>query len=115
MKHALITGATMGRGLELSKLFAADGYHIIAVARHQQDLEQTKRDPENKYRIKVHTITAELFHPDKAIMANMDMVISGFNNKIQVAKGAITPDAKAAEQMAKQQEPKEGSRPQGSN
>lgn len=256
----------MGIGLELSKLFAADGYHIIAVARHQQDLEKTKKDLENQYQIKVHTIAADLFHPDnaqevirsiqlqglqvdvlvnnaghghyakfsegsleedlqiiqlnimslvvltkhyvremlsrgegkilnlssiaskspgpwqsvyhgtkafvqsftealryevkeqgvvvtallpgatdtdffeagmtgskiyeddkladpakvakdgyEALMANKDMVISGLNNKLQVAKGAITPDAKAAEQMAKQQEPKEGNRSQRSN
>jgi short-subunit dehydrogenase len=38
-KTALITGGSMGIGLELAKLFAQDGYHLILVARNQQELE----------------------------------------------------------------------------
>lgn len=38
--YALITGATEGIGYELAKLFAADGYNLIIVARHEQDLEK---------------------------------------------------------------------------
>ncbi len=37
-KYALITGATVGIGYELAKLFAQDGYNIIAVARTEADL-----------------------------------------------------------------------------
>jgi short-subunit dehydrogenase len=39
-KTALITGASSGIGLELSKLFAADGYNLILVARNTNKLEQ---------------------------------------------------------------------------
>jgi len=41
----------------------------------------------------------------KALMDGDDMVISGFKNKAQVAMGNITPDAKLADKMKKQQEP----------
>ena len=41
----------------------------------------------------------------EALMAGKDMVISGFKNKVIVGMNNIIPDAKSAEQMAKQQEP----------
>jgi short-subunit dehydrogenase len=41
----------------------------------------------------------------EALKKGDDMVISGFKNKLQVAMSNITPDAKAADKMKKQQEP----------
>lgn len=41
----------------------------------------------------------------EALMKGEDMVISGFKNKLQVAMSNITPDAKAADKMKKQQAP----------
>jgi short-subunit dehydrogenase len=40
-----------------------------------------------------------------AMMKGEDMVVSGLKNKLQVAMSNITPDAKAADKMRKQQEP----------
>jgi short-subunit dehydrogenase len=40
-----------------------------------------------------------------ALMKGDDMVISGMMNKVQVAMGNVTPDAKLADKMKKQQEP----------
>lgn len=40
-----------------------------------------------------------------ALMSGDDMVISGMKNKLQVALGAITPDATLADQTGKMQEP----------
>lgn len=40
-----------------------------------------------------------------ALMNGDDMVISGFKNKIQVGMANVTPDAKVADMMKKQQEP----------
>lgn len=37
-KYALITGASSGIGLSLTKLFAKAGYNIVAVARDEEDL-----------------------------------------------------------------------------
>lgn len=41
----------------------------------------------------------------KALMSGDDMVISGMKNKIQVAMSNVTPDAKVADMLKKQQEP----------
>jgi short-subunit dehydrogenase len=41
----------------------------------------------------------------EALKSGDDMIVSGLKNKIQVAMTSITPDAKAADKMKKQQEP----------
>lgn len=43
-KHALITGATSGIGLELAKLFAQNQYNLVIVARSKADLEKTSQE-----------------------------------------------------------------------
>jgi short-subunit dehydrogenase len=43
-KTALITGGTSGIGKELAKLFAADGYNLIIVARNQNELDTTANE-----------------------------------------------------------------------
>ena len=39
-KTALVTGASSGFGREITKLFAQDGYNLILVARHQDELQE---------------------------------------------------------------------------
>lgn len=58
--YALITGATSGIGYELAKLFAQDGYDIIAVARTQEDL-QIVADEFSRYGVTVKPIAKDLF------------------------------------------------------
>jgi uncharacterized protein len=41
----------------------------------------------------------------EALMKGEDMIVSGFKNKIEVAKNSVTSDEKLAEKMRKQQEP----------
>jgi short-subunit dehydrogenase len=41
----------------------------------------------------------------KALMSGDDMIVSGTMNKVQVAMAGVTPDAKLADKMKKQQEP----------
>jgi len=60
-KHALITGATSGIGLELAKLFAADQYNLVLVARSQDELERTAFEITQQYAVEVIPIARDLF------------------------------------------------------
>jgi short-subunit dehydrogenase len=65
-KYALITGATEGIGYELTKLFAADGYNLVIVARTEDMLQQRATEFSNQYGIEVITIAKDLFDPEAA-------------------------------------------------
>ncbi|MFD0829466.1 SDR family NAD(P)-dependent oxidoreductase [Neobacillus sp. M.A.Huq-85] len=62
-RTALITGATSGLGYEFVKLFAADGYNLVLVARNQQKLEEIKHTFTH---IEVTIITKDLSVPEAA-------------------------------------------------
>jgi short-subunit dehydrogenase len=64
--YALITGATMGIGYELAKLFAQDGYNLVIVARTQEDLDKRKSEFSQQYGIDVISIASDLINPDAA-------------------------------------------------
>lgn len=59
--YALITGATSGIGYELAKLFAQDGYNIIAVARTEEDLNKVRTEFTQQYGVQVEVIPTDLF------------------------------------------------------
>lgn len=64
MKHALITGASSGLGLELAKLFARDGHSLILVARRRDRLEKIAADLKAQYpAIQVSVVDADLGLP----------------------------------------------------
>jgi len=65
-RYALITGATSGIGYELAKLFAGDGYNLIAVARTEEDLQKTKAELSQQYGVQVETIAKDLFQSNAA-------------------------------------------------
>ena len=48
-KTALVTGASSGFGREFVKLFAQDGYNLIMVARHENDLQEVAQQLKNDY------------------------------------------------------------------
>ncbi|MGB3618680.1 MAG: SDR family oxidoreductase [Catalinimonas sp.] len=58
-QNVLITGATSGFGREFAKLFAADGAHLILVARHADDLRETEAMLQRDHRPAGVTIVAQ--------------------------------------------------------
>ena len=63
--YALITGATSGIGYELAKLFAQDGYNIIAVARTAKALEKVAQEF-RQYGVQVEVIAKDLSEENAA-------------------------------------------------
>ena len=65
-KNALVTGGTSGIGYELAKLFAADGYSLVLVARNSDRLQAVSSELKQQYGVQVHTIEKDLFKPGAA-------------------------------------------------
>lgn len=63
---ALITGASSGIGLELSRLFAADGYTLVLSARRVDNLNQLADELKRQYGITVHVMPSDLAQPGAA-------------------------------------------------
>ena len=60
---ALITGASGGIGLELARLFAADGYDLILIARRAEKLNELKEELEGSKEMKVWVLSKDLTSP----------------------------------------------------
>ena len=63
--YALITGATEGIGYELAKLFASDGYNLVIVARHIDELKNRAAEF-SKQGVEVIAIAKDLFKREDA-------------------------------------------------
>lgn len=57
---ALVTGASSGIGLALSKLIASSGLNVIISSRNGNVLNEIKADIERVYRVEVRTVSADL-------------------------------------------------------
>src|SRR6476469_3766665 len=66
MKTALITGATEGIGLELAKIFAAQGNNLILVARSESRLQAVAQELSAKNNIQVQVYSKDLSVLDNA-------------------------------------------------
>jgi uncharacterized protein len=62
-KYAIVTGASCGIGYELAKILARDGKNIVVIARSRDQLEDLKRDIENKHGTKVKVLAKDLADP----------------------------------------------------
>jgi short-subunit dehydrogenase len=62
-KYAILTGASCGIGYEMAKILAKDGKNIVVVARSRDQLEDLKRDIENKHGTKVKVLAKDLSDP----------------------------------------------------
>lgn len=60
---ALVTGASMGIGVDLAECFAADGYDLILSARSADALAEVGKKLSTKYKIKATPIAADLGTP----------------------------------------------------
>ena len=60
MDTALITGASSGIGLELARLFAADGHDLVIVARREELLHKVADELSSKFGVKVTVIPKDL-------------------------------------------------------
>ena len=65
-KLALVTGASGGIGLEFARLLAGDGYNLALVARSGDKLAAIARELEDRHRVRVMTIAADLGELDAA-------------------------------------------------
>lgn len=59
-KTALITGASSGIGFELARCFARDGYRLILVARHAQDLNESAKALQSEFGAQIEIIPCDL-------------------------------------------------------
>ncbi|MCP4539574.1 MAG: SDR family oxidoreductase [Chloroflexi bacterium] len=62
-KTALVSGASGGIGYELSKLFAADGYDLVLVARSEQKLDKIAASLCKTYGVNAIVIPKDLSNP----------------------------------------------------
>ncbi len=65
-RTALVTGASGGIGLELSRLFARDGYNLILVARSAEKLKALAVELEQAHGITAVVLPADLGQPGSA-------------------------------------------------
>ena len=59
-KYALVTGASSGIGLEVSKNLASKGYNLVLTARRTDLLNDIANDIENQYGVNVDVISKDL-------------------------------------------------------
>ncbi|MGD8316929.1 MAG: SDR family oxidoreductase [Myxococcales bacterium] len=60
---ALITGASMGIGAEIAKLFAADGIDVVLVARSEDKLRDLAQELQTAHGIEAHVLASDLSDP----------------------------------------------------
>ncbi len=83
-KYALITGATSGIGLELAKVFAANGYDLVIVARNENELASTANFLRSDRDIDIITIAKDLFDVKNAFALYDEVKAKGINIEVLV-------------------------------
>ncbi|HTV65001.1 MAG TPA: SDR family oxidoreductase [Bryocella sp.] len=76
-KTALITGASSGIGLELARLFAADGYRLVLVARNRGALRALGDELQARHGIEVRVSPKDLAHPASPVELHQELQEAG--------------------------------------
>jgi uncharacterized protein len=65
-RTALVTGASLGLGNELARLFAKDGVDLVLVARNEAKLEALARELADAHGVAAHVVASDLCRPGAA-------------------------------------------------
>lgn len=76
-KTALITGASSGIGLELARLFAADGHDLVLVARTRAALQQLGEELQAQHGVAVRIAPKDLAHPASPVELHQELQEAG--------------------------------------
>jgi len=76
-KTVLITGASVGIGYELSKIFSKNSYNLVLVARNKQRLETLAKEMENQHGIQAKVIQKDLSIPSASQELYDEIVAEG--------------------------------------
>jgi len=63
-RTALITGASGGIGLELTKIFAKEKYSLVLLARREEKLKEIAKELHEKYHINIFVLSKDLSDPN---------------------------------------------------
>jgi len=100
-KTALVTGASAGLGLELARLFAADGHDVVLVARRRDKLEELAGELQKDHAgVRAHVVAEDLADPgaperirsalaERAIDVEFLVNNAGFGNSGAFAEGDL--------------------------
>lgn len=96
-KTALITGGTSGIGLELAKLFAADNYNLVLVARNEEELQKTSMELMLRHNIQAHTIAKDLIRRESPFEIYDEIKVRGVRIDVLVNNAGMGHYGKFAE------------------
>ncbi len=92
-KTALITGASKGIGLAIAQLFAANGAHLILLARDLEKLQEQKAVLEQQFGIAVHVFQTDVSNLDEVKATFTTITQSKLSLDIIVNNAGIMLDA----------------------
>jgi short-subunit dehydrogenase len=97
-RTALVTGATGGIGLELARLLAADGFHLILVGRRRDRLDQVATELGTAHRINVRVESRDLSEHGVASRLWSDLTETGARIDVLVNNAGVGLYGPVAEQ-----------------
>ena len=88
-KTVLITGASAGIGLELARLFAADGYGLVLVARSRGRLEEVAAELKAAHSVEARVLAKDLSRPEAAEEVHGEVSAAGLRIDVLVNNAGV--------------------------